>query len=621
MSHLLRRVALVALVALGSTVPAFARSVTVAWDANTESDLAGYVVHYGTAPGTYTASVDVGNRTDFALNLDELTTYYVAVDAYNATGEHSPLSSEVVVGPDYSVCDFSLNTTNTSVGAPASSLTVGLTTQSVCPWSASSFSNWITVSGRTATRGAGTVSLTIAANSTGTSRVGTVVIGGRALLVTQGSASCKVSATGADFGLFVKEGGTGSVTVSASGAQCGWTAASDAPWLTVSGATSRSGSGNVGFAVAANPGAAREAHLTIAGTVFTVEQRARKRIEALDFDGLGADAFLYSATSGDWTRYTWQGTFSASQEGVSTTGMTVLPADFNGDDRSDLFAYNPRTGVWARSISDVDGTIRFEESVWQPGFVPTIADFNGDGRSDVFFYNSRTGVWVQWITQPRTLAFASKTGRFAPGWTVSRAVFDGDGRDDLFLYNANAKKADRNAGKWAQAITSASLDFVVKPGKAAWSAGASVIPADFTGDGLSEVFMMTRAGKWTVVTFTAKAAKLKGGQWKAGWIAWRAAFNTDNLTDLFLYNPKNGKIRVLLRKGTAFTLLTGAWSKGLTVQISDVNGDGLSDVIVYDPVAGAWGTAMATTKPAAFVFRGGSFDKSLTLLAEHSKRP
>jgi len=183
MSHLLRRVALVALVALGSTVPAFARSVTVAWDANTESDLAGYVVHYGTAPGTYTASVDVGNRTDFALNLDELTTYYVAVDAYNATGEHSPLSSEVVVGPDYSVCDFSLNTTNTSVGAPASSLTVGLTTQSVCPWSASSFSNWITVSGRTATRGAATVSLSIAANSTGTSRVGTVVIGGRLLLV------------------------------------------------------------------------------------------------------------------------------------------------------------------------------------------------------------------------------------------------------------------------------------------------------------------------------------------------------------------------------------------------------------------------------------------------------
>lgn len=620
MSHLLRRVALVALVALGSTVPAFARSVTVAWDANTESDLAGYVVHYGTAPGTYTASVDVGNRTDFALDLDALTTYYVAVDAYNATGDHSPLSAEVVVGPDYSVCNFSLNTTNTSVGASASSLTVGLTTQSVCPWSASSFSNWITVSGRTATRGAATVSLSIAANSTGTSRVGTVVIGGRLLLVTQGSASCKFSAS-ADLGLFVKEGGTGSVTVSASGTQCGWTAASDAPWLMVSGATSRSGPGKVGFAVAANPGGAREGHLSIAGTMFTIEQRARKRTEALDFDGLGADAFLYSAASGDWTRYTWQGTFSAIQEGVFTTGMTVLPADFNGDERSDLFAYNPRTGVWARGISDADGTMRFEESVWQPGFAATIADFNGDGRSDVFFYNPRTGAWAQWITKAVTLEFMQRAGRFAAGWTVYRAVFDGDSRDDLFLYNASAKGKARSAGKWAQAITQSSLDFVVKPGKTAWAGAKVVIPADFSGDKLSDVFLMTASGKWTVATFTSKGPKFKGGQWAAGWSGWRADFNTDILADLLLYNPKNGKYRVVLRKGTTFTILKGAWNRKLQVGVTDLNGDGLSDAVVYDAGSGSWGTATAAAKAGVFVYRGGTFEKSRSLLADHAKRP
>jgi hypothetical protein len=33
--------------------------VTLAWDANTEPDLAGYKVHYGTASGSYTTSVDV----------------------------------------------------------------------------------------------------------------------------------------------------------------------------------------------------------------------------------------------------------------------------------------------------------------------------------------------------------------------------------------------------------------------------------------------------------------------------------------------------------------------------------------------------------------------------------
>ncbi len=623
MSHLLRRVGITALVSLCFSAPAFARSVTIGWDANTETDLAGYVVRYGTASGNYTVAVDVGNRTDFALTLDEFTTYYVAVEAYNVSRTHSPLSSEIVVGADYSTCDFGLSSTSASVGATATSLTVGLTAQAQCPWTASSFSSWITVSGRTATRGSGTVSLKIAANGTGMSRVGTIAIGGRSLMITQGStASCSVSATAAQFSMFLNEGASRAIAVSASGTQCVWTVSSDSPWLTFAGGTSRSGAGSVPFTVAANTGATREGHLIVAGTVFTIAQRARKRIEALDFDGRGADAFLYSSKSGDWTRYTWsRGQFAASQIGVSTAGMTVLAADFNRDDRSDLFAYDTRTGVWARSISDADGTVRFAESVWQAGWAPTIADFNGDGRSDVFFYNPRTGAWVQWITQPSTLAFASNSGRFAPGWTVYRAVFDADGRDDLFLYNANAKRADGNAGKWAQAFTQSTLDFVVKPGKTAWSAGATIIPADFTGDHVSEVFMMTPAGKWTVATFTSKGVTFKGSQWMAGWRASRAEFTGDGLADLFLYNPKNGQFRVAVRKGTTFTILKGAWSKNLTVDVSDLNRDGLSDLVVYDPAAGTWGGATATTKPGAFYYLGGTFEKSRALLAAHATWP
>ena len=87
---------------------------------------------------------------------------------------------------------------------------------------------------------------------------------------------------------------------------------------TVSGATSEAARETSGSLSPPTLGGAREGHLTIAGTMFTIAQRARKRTEALDFDGLGADAFLYSATSGDWTRYTWRVRFRRSKEGVST---------------------------------------------------------------------------------------------------------------------------------------------------------------------------------------------------------------------------------------------------------------------------------------------------------------
>ena len=40
-----------------------AASVTVTWDPNTEPDVTGYVVFYGTQSGVYTVSKSVGNIT------------------------------------------------------------------------------------------------------------------------------------------------------------------------------------------------------------------------------------------------------------------------------------------------------------------------------------------------------------------------------------------------------------------------------------------------------------------------------------------------------------------------------------------------------------------------------
>jgi hypothetical protein len=71
-------------------------SVTLAWDANTEPDLAGYIVYWGNGSRTYDRSFDVGNVTQYTINgLEDLQTYYFAVRAYNSDGLQSAYSSEV----------------------------------------------------------------------------------------------------------------------------------------------------------------------------------------------------------------------------------------------------------------------------------------------------------------------------------------------------------------------------------------------------------------------------------------------------------------------------------------------------------------------------------------------
>jgi len=73
-----------------------AGSLKLIWDANTEDDLAGYKVYYGTSSGNYEQPIDVGNVTEYELKgLNEGITYYIALTAYDTSNNESEKSDEV----------------------------------------------------------------------------------------------------------------------------------------------------------------------------------------------------------------------------------------------------------------------------------------------------------------------------------------------------------------------------------------------------------------------------------------------------------------------------------------------------------------------------------------------
>lgn len=81
------RLCVVVALLLGGSSTTFAQTVTLAWDANTEPDIAGYVVAWGTREGSFTSSANVGNVTQWTLtNAIPNQRYYFTVQAYNAAG-------------------------------------------------------------------------------------------------------------------------------------------------------------------------------------------------------------------------------------------------------------------------------------------------------------------------------------------------------------------------------------------------------------------------------------------------------------------------------------------------------------------------------------------------------
>src|SRR5678815_1906487 len=65
-----------------------AQSVTLAWNPNSETNLAGYKLYYGTSSRNYSGYVPVGSATTTSTvpNLQDGLTYFFAVTAYCTDG-------------------------------------------------------------------------------------------------------------------------------------------------------------------------------------------------------------------------------------------------------------------------------------------------------------------------------------------------------------------------------------------------------------------------------------------------------------------------------------------------------------------------------------------------------
>jgi hypothetical protein len=169
-----------------------AGQITLAWDPNTETNIAGYLVEYGPASAPFTQRIDVGIATTWTFtSATPGVTYSFRVSAYNTNNEYSNPSAVVsgtasgtaapTLGADRSSLAFGIIS-----GAPqtrTAAQTVRLTQSGAGPvsWTASSSAAWLSVNPPS---GSGSAALTVS-------------LGTGALPSANSSATVTIAATGA----------------------------------------------------------------------------------------------------------------------------------------------------------------------------------------------------------------------------------------------------------------------------------------------------------------------------------------------------------------------------------------------------------------------------------------
>ena len=172
-------------------------------------------------------------------------------------------------------CSYSIDPLSRSFASGGGQGSVSVTAPNGCGWTATSSAGWIVITSAAGSSGNGVVTYVLKQNFATSPRIATISIAGLTFTATQaGLNNCTFSISAASKS-FARNGGTGTVNVAASSG-CGWTATSNAGWVTVTSGGNGFGNGAVTYSVSVNnSNLTRVATMLIAGKTFTVKQKPR----------------------------------------------------------------------------------------------------------------------------------------------------------------------------------------------------------------------------------------------------------------------------------------------------------------------------------------------------------
>jgi cytochrome c peroxidase len=273
-----------------------------------------------------------------------------------------------------------------------------------------------------------------------------------------------------------------------------------------------------------DPGAANGFSVTQAFRFTIFGSAVLQQPVPADFDGdRKTDVSIFRPSNGLWRHLR----SSDSQVGVIGFGIStdrIVPADYTGDGKTDVAVWRPSEGNWYILRSENNSFMAYQFGA--AGDIPVPGDFDGDAKADYAVFRSSNGTW---FVQASTTGFTAYP--FGQNGDIPQVGdYDRDGKADYAVFRPNGALAEWWINKSGGGHIG--LQFGL--------ANDKPVAADFSGDGTADVAVWRPSdGYWYVLR--SEDYGFYGAPFGVdGDLPAQGDYDGDGRTDFAIFRPSDG---------------------------------------------------------------------------------